>query len=110
MKKRFKTIIITICLLVIIPVISYNILHSTPNLAIRTVIFVKGHPIIAFTTDIVDDELHNKIDKKELGDKHAKCYTITKFLTSTKPVQSNSGNFIVTKKGYLFFADFNGQA
>jgi hypothetical protein len=44
----------------------YVLLHSTPSVALRTHLFMTGHPIVSFATGIVDDELHNKIDKQIL--------------------------------------------
>ena len=84
-------------------------LHSTPTIALRTHLFMNGNPIIAFTTGIVDDELHNRLDKKVLESQNAKCYTITK-PPIYKPTQNKLMNYKVTQKGFLFFAVNYGEA
>jgi len=51
---------------------------STPTVALSTHLFMKGNPIIAFTTGIIDDDLHNNMDKQILERQNAKRYSITK--------------------------------
>ena len=87
----------------------YIILHSTPTLALRTHLFMNGHPIVSLSTGIVDDELHNNIDKQILESQNAKCYTLTK-PAFEKVTQSNLSNYKVTKKGFLFYAEYYGEA
>ena len=55
------------------------------------------------------DELHNKIDKQFLESQNAKCYTLTK-PAFEKATQSKLRNYKVTKKGFLFFAEYYGEA
>jgi len=105
LNKRVITIIITLCCLVLM----YVLLHSTPLVALRTHLFMTGHPIVSFATGIVDDELHNKIDKQILESQNAKCYTLTK-PAFEKATQSKLRNYKVTKKGFLFFAEYYGEA
>ncbi|PKR85323.1 hypothetical protein CWO92_09010 [Heyndrickxia camelliae] len=52
---------------IVILVVLFLMLHSNPKLALRTQVFFTGHPITAFNTGIVDDEYHNKTDKKRLA-------------------------------------------
>lgn len=105
LKKKLITTLVTICFLLII----YVLIHSTPYAALRTYLFMTGHPIVSFTTGIVDDELHNKIDKQILEGQNAKCYTLTK-PAFEKATQSKLGNYKVTEKGFLFFAEYYGEA
>ncbi|CEG26235.1 hypothetical protein [Bacillus sp. B-jedd] len=93
MKKRF------IVLAVILAI--YIVLHSTPNAAIRTNIFMIGHPVIAFKTGIVDYEFRNEKDKvlflDELG---GKAYTLTKppFDTATQTELRSYGQVGATEE------------
>ena len=59
-KKIITTIIAVFCI-----VIMYVGLHSTPYVSLRIHLLMTGHPVSSFTTKIVDDELHNKIDKRQ---------------------------------------------
>lgn len=104
MKKKAK-----VPMLIIILIIMYAVLHITPHAALRTYLFMSGHPISSLTSGIVDDELHNKIDKGILERHDAKCYTLTKpaFESAT---QSNLRNFKVTKKRFLYYAEYYGEA
>lgn len=95
----FTIIIVLICM--------YIGLHSTPYIALRTHVFMSGHPVIAVKTDIMDDKLHNRIDKEALEKENAKCYTLT------KPVRTNGfilGNYKVSKRRFLYFAEYYGEA
>ena len=84
----------------------YGLLHITPNIAIRTHLFMIEHPIISITTGITYDE----VDKRALEGKNVKGYTLTKsaFDEATQRVLRD---FKVTKKGFLYFANYyNGEA
>lgn len=83
-------------------------LHITPNIALRTHVFFSGYFIEAITTDIVDDEFHNKIDKELLEKQKAKCYTLTNPPVE-KATQGILSNYKVVKKGILYFADYYGD-
>lgn len=94
--------------LILIIIAFYIILHFTPTLALRTFIFTMGYPVIAFTTGIVDDELHNTIDRQILESENAKCYTLTK-PAFEKATQGELRNYKVTKRGFLYFAEYYGE-
>lgn len=102
-KKIVTTMSILICI-----VGMYVILHITPTIALRTHVFVTGNPIRALTTGIVDDKFHNKVDKELLESQNAKCYRLTKPVFE-KATQGELRNFKVTKKGFLFFAEYYGE-
>lgn len=104
MKKEKLFTITTICSIIAL----YIVLHITPTVALRTHLFMNGYPVIAFTTGIVDDEFHNRIDKQILESQSAKCYTLTKpaFERATK---GQLRNYKVTKKGILYFAEYYGE-
>jgi hypothetical protein len=99
-------LMITVCCIVIWYVKFYA--HTTPQLAIRTYLFLSGHPISAFTTGIVDDELHNVIDKNSLELQNAKCYSLT------RPPRDEAGNYLfnfkVTKEGSMYYVQYYGEA
>jgi hypothetical protein len=104
MRKQLKNIISALITIVLI----YLILHSTPKIALRTHLFVKGHPIISFTTGIVEDELRKNLSKQS-GNKVDEYYMLTRppFEKATESVLSN---YEVTKKGFLYFAKYYGEA
>jgi len=77
----------------------------TAIVALRTHLFVTGHPIVSFTTGIDVDKLHNKLG----SNKNIKFYTLTK-PPYEKVTESSLSNYKVTKKGFLFFADYYGGA
>lgn len=77
-------------------------------MAIRTYLFLSGHPISALTTGIVEDQLHNEIDKNSLELQNAKCYSLTR-----PPLDSSVDyliNFKVTKKGSMYYVQYYGEA
>ncbi|TLS36953.1 hypothetical protein [Pseudalkalibacillus caeni] len=84
-------------------------LHLTPNLALRTHVLMMGHPQAAISSSIVDDYFHNRVDKEKLAEENAKCYSL-----SSPPVEKSTQgflkNYIVKKKGFLYFADYYGDA
>ncbi|APH13269.1 hypothetical protein NPD5_1222 [Clostridium sporogenes] len=94
---------------VIIIIVAFSVLHITPKRALRTHLFITGHPIIAFKTSITDDEFHNKINSKFLEVENAHCYTLTIPIIE-KETDSYLANYIVRKKGFLYFADYYGEA
>lgn len=96
---------IAACFIIII----FILLHSTPSIALRSHLFITCHPVVAFTTGIVDDELHNKTDKQELKGQNAKCYTLTKPVHE-EATDSYLENYIVKKVGFLLFAKYYGEA
>ncbi|MDP4085479.1 MAG: hypothetical protein Q8934_12815 [Bacillota bacterium] len=87
----------------------FLLLHSTPNLALRTNVFFSGHPIKAISTGIIDDKFHNENEKEKFARLNAKAYTLTK-----PPFEKGTGswlrNYLVRKIGFLYFADYLGEA
>lgn len=102
MKKSKSSIVITICIILLV------ILHMTPNLAIRTRVFFMGYFVNAITTDIIDDTVHNNMDKEILEGENAKCYTLTNPPVE-KATQGVLRNYKVVKKGPLYFASYYGE-
>lgn len=76
----------------------------TPDLALRTYVFRIGHPVVSFTTTIEDDNVH-----KDLETENIRFYTLDK-----APADRATGNdmtsYKVTKKGFLYFAEYYGEA
>ncbi|MBU5427657.1 hypothetical protein KQI41_14805 [Tissierella pigra] len=104
MKKKKVLTITIICGIIAL----YIVFHIIPTLALRTHLFMSGHPIIAFTTEIVDDEFHNKTDKQILESQNARCYTLTKPVFD-KETKGQLRNYKVTKKGFIYFAEYYGE-
>jgi len=94
---------------IIVIIIIFNISCVTSHGALRTHLFISGHPIIAFITPINDDELHNRIDSNYLQTENAHCYelVIPPYLKATGTSQQN---FIVRKRGLFYFAKYYGEA
>jgi len=94
---------------IIVIIVAFNASCLTPKGALRTYLFIHGHPIIAFITPITDDELHNKIDSKFLQSENAHCYTLI-----IPIIEKETGgylvNYIVRKKGLFYFAQYYGNA
>jgi hypothetical protein len=105
MNKIKNYIIVLICSIGL----GFLVLHSTPNLAIRTHLFFTGHPANAFNTNILDDKFHNKVDKDSLKKENAKCYSLTN-PPIEKKTQVKLRNYKVSKKAFLYFASYYGKA
>lgn len=87
----------------------FILLHSTPSMALRTHVFFMGYPKAAITSEIIEDEFHNNIDKEKFIELHAKAYTLTKPPTE-KATEGELRNFLVKKFGFLHFAEYYGEA
>ncbi|WP_226683221.1 hypothetical protein [Sutcliffiella horikoshii] len=98
-----KNIIILIFLIAVV-----LLLHSTPHTALRTYVFFSGYPIVALTTDIVDDEYHNRVDKEKFEKLNGKAYTLTK-PPIEKATQGELRNYLVRKFGIFHFVEFIGE-
>ncbi|WP_088071816.1 hypothetical protein [Gottfriedia luciferensis] len=96
-QTKWSEIVIMFCPIVILPIILFFVLHSTPVLALRTHLFFNGHPVLAVTTKITDDREHNRLDKEYLKKEKAKCYTLTK-APKEKITDSYLTNYIVYKR------------
>lgn len=94
---------------ILIPIILNIGLHLTPSIALRTHVFFNGHPIIALTSNIVEDQAHNRMDKEYLKKENAKCYSLTK-APKEKATDSYLRNYIVRKNGFLYSANYFGNA
>ncbi|MBB2480467.1 hypothetical protein H5P36_09690 [Bacillus sp. APMAM] len=88
--------------------IIFLVLHSTPKLALRTCVFFMGYPKTAFISNIAEDGYHNKLDKKKFARLNAKAYTLTK-PPFEKATESELRNYLVRKKGFLYFAKYYGE-
>lgn len=84
------------------------LLHSSPSMALRTQVFIMGHPIAALTSGIIDDEYHNKIDKDKFAELNAKAYTLTNPPVE-KATQGELRNFLVRKYGIFYLAEYYGD-
>jgi hypothetical protein len=95
--------------LIIIPlVIVFIAFHSTPNIALRTHVFFMGYPKSAITSGIIEDDYHNKVDKKKFTKINAKAYTLTS-PPIEKATQGELRNYLVRKIGICYFAEFYGE-
>lgn len=64
--------------------------------------------IIALSTDIVDDEYHNKVNKENYDELNAKAYTLTN-PPIEKATQGELRNYLVRKFGILHYVEFLGE-
>ncbi|WML44667.1 hypothetical protein [Neobacillus sp. PS3-40] len=83
----------------------FLLLHSTPNIALRTTVFAMGHPIKAISTGIIEEKNINKQDKAKYAKLNKKLYKLTK-----PPYEKGTGGtliyFNVRKINFLYFANF----
>lgn len=98
MKKKIKVLIIPILVSLFI------ILHITPHNAVRTYIFLTGHPKIAFTSEIDIDIIHRDLETEN----------VHFYVVNNPPIDNITKNdltsYKVTKKFFLFFAKYYGEA
>lgn len=86
----------------------FYLLHSTPNMALRTQIALLGHPVVAFSTGIIEDDFDGNVDEEMLKEMNAKSYALTEPPTE-RETQGILRNFIVKKNGFLYFAEYYGE-
>ncbi|GGI10960.1 hypothetical protein [Gottfriedia solisilvae] len=108
-QTKWSEIFLMLIPVIIIPAILFIVLHSSPKLALRTHVFFNGHPILAFQTEIIDDQEHNKMDEEYLKKEQAKCYSLTK-APKERVTDSYLTNYIVRKKGFIYKANYYGNA
>ncbi len=90
-------------------IIIFNISCVTPHGALRTHLFISGHPIIAIITPIKDDELHNRIDSELRQTENADFYELV-IPPYYKATGTSKQSYIVRKKGIFYFAKYYGEA
>ncbi|MBU3142709.1 hypothetical protein [Clostridium sp. CF012] len=93
---------------IIVIIVVFNASCLTPKGALRTYLFISGHPIIAFITPITDDEFHNKIDSNFLETENAHCYKLV-IPVREEATDSDLRNYIVKKRGHFYFARYYGE-
>ncbi|MEH7348334.1 hypothetical protein [Gottfriedia acidiceleris] len=97
-QTTWKEIILMLSPVIVLPILLFFVLHSSPSIALRTHVFFNGHPILAVKSAIVDDQEHNQGDKVFLKKENAKCFSL------------NEENYILRKKGFINVADYYGNA
>ncbi|MEN8698138.1 hypothetical protein [Bacillus infantis] len=90
-------------------VIIFLLLHSTPHLALRTHVFISGYPGAALTSGIIEDDYHNKADSEKFSRLNGKAYTLTE-PPIEKATAGQLRNYLVRKFGFLYFAEYYGEA
>lgn len=87
--------------------VTFLLLHSTPQAAIITHVSFMGYPKEAFTSKIEEYEFLDKIDENTFGKLHpdAKIYVL-----SNPPFEKATGGeldtYKVRKVGFFYFAEF----
>ena len=105
-----KTNILLRCILVVIILFSsFIILHITPALAVRSHLFVTGHPVAPFTVNVSFNKPQQNMDKDLLERENCKIYCIDGDITDND-IGTLIHNFKVKKIGFLYFADYYGEA
>jgi len=107
--ETLKKLFFRSCIITCIIVLGFVLLHSSPYIALRTHVFMMGYPVIAVTTGFVEDKLHNSIDPRVLKGDTVDYYTLTK-PAFEKETGGTLANYRVIKKGFLYFADYCGEA
>ncbi|WP_298847106.1 hypothetical protein [Clostridium sp.] len=108
MKFVRKIIIILFTLIIIIG--GVIITHITPQISIRTNLFVTGHPIGAFKATIDINKGQYELDKDTLDKENAMIYVITDFTVYDGGTGNPMSNFKVTKSWILYFSEIYGEA
>lgn len=86
----------------------FILLHLSPQLALRTHVFVMGYPIKAIVTEIKEDKLLSQSDKKEFERANKKVYLLTDPPVE-KATQGELRRYTVKKVWLLYFAEFLGE-
>lgn len=98
-RKSTVAIVIILCIIGI-----FIVLHRKPYIALRTHLFMTGYLKVALTSIIEDDDVHKDLESNSID-----FYTVNK-----APVDRATGNsmtsYKVTKKGFLYFAKYYGEA
>ena len=107
--KKFRKILFGCILAGIVILASFIILHLTPSLAVRTHLLITGHPIAPFTVTVRFNELQQSLDKNSLEQENSQIYCI-----DGKVKYYDTGNYIfnfkVKRAGFLYFAEYSGEA
>ncbi len=83
------------------------VFHTTPELSIRSKLFLTGYPIEAIKYNFEINEFQTNLDAEILEKENSKIYKITNFKANDK---SNFFNFKVKKSGILYFSSTYGEA
>ncbi|MFG6494648.1 hypothetical protein P8610_04775 [Fictibacillus sp. UD] len=102
MKKRTE-LKISLALLIV-----FIVLHLSPQLALRTHVFVMGYPIKAIVTEIEEDKLVSKDDQEEFERANKKVYLLTD-PPIEKATQGELRRYTVKKVWLFYFAEFLGE-
>jgi len=84
---KWKQIALLISPVILIPMILFLLLHLSPSVAIRTHVFMDGHPFLAITNDIKEDNGYYQLDK-----------------VPQKSIGTYLNHFRISKHGFLYFA------
>lgn len=101
-KGKYILSIIIICLLTLF------VCHLMPKTAIRAHLFTQGFFVASFSTGIVDDNYHNRVDWKRLARQHAKCYTLTQPPVE-RATKGTLANWKVKRVGIFYFVSYYGD-
>jgi hypothetical protein len=92
---KWRQIALLFSPVIIISALLFILLHLSPTIAIRTHIFMDGHPIAAFKTDIKENKGY---------------YDMTEFPKDQSTGGPYLGHFTVSKHGFIYFAHNAGFA
>lgn len=92
--------LITVPKLLLFILLLFIILHVTPNLSLRTYLFLTGHPKLSFTTEI--KELNFNDDNNQI-----KFYSFTP-APMNKATCNNMLAYKTTRIGFIYIATYHG--
>ncbi len=98
MKKHTQVIVALFC-----TICMFILFHSTPYLALRTHLFYLGGPSIALAAKINSYTIAD-------GDNRQNFNVNASGLYSTNPVVEKKHTFEINKIGFLYFAEYSGEA
>lgn len=100
MKKVFLAILLVVAL--------FAAVHATPELALRTKVIALGYPVAAVSSPVVEGEFHHTEDREKYKDGNGVSLTMTE-PPFEKATETHLSNFLVVKRGFLYFADYYGE-
>ncbi|WP_024614841.1 hypothetical protein [Clostridium sp. Ade.TY] len=104
LKIRLKKILLSI---IGIFILLFIIFHTSPELSIKSHLFLTGHPVEALKYNFEINEFQNNLDSETLSKENSKIYKITNFESNDT---NEFFNFKVKKTGLLYFASAYGEA
>lgn len=87
---------------------AFSALHATPEMALRTKVIAMGYPVAGASSPIVEGDFHHAEDREKYKDGSGVSLTMTE-PPFEKATETKLSNYLVIKRGFLYFADYYGE-